>query len=122
MRSGKLGGATRPGSRWLADNRHESLALSVFVRAELLVGAQVPAEPDRERRRVLQVCAHLPVVAPDPGFAETFAPVAAGLRRQGTPIATMDLLIACMALGARAALLTANRDHFDRIAGLRVLG
>lgn len=71
---------------------------------------------------MLQVCAHLPVVAPDPGFAETFAPVAAGLRRQGTPIATMDLLIACMALGARAALLTANRDHFDRIAGLRVLG
>lgn len=115
-------GQEGPARRWLADNRHETLALSVFVRAELVVGAELHAEPDRERRRVLDVCADLPIVTPETGFAETFATVAAGLSRQGTPIATMDLLIACTALDARAGLLTANRSHFDRIAGLRVLG
>lgn len=110
-----------PARRWLADNTGEDLAISVFVRAELLVGALLHAEPDRERRRVLQVCGDLPVVAPGPQLAETYASVSAGLLRQGTPLATMDLLIGCTALDANAALLTANRAHFDRLVGLRVL-
>lgn len=111
-----------PALRWLADNGGEALAISVFVRSELLVGAAMHAEPERERFRVLQVCAELPVVAPGPELAETYASVAAGLLRQGTPIATVDLLIGCTALAANAALLTANRKHFERIVGLRVLG
>lgn len=111
-----------PARQWLADNGREELAVSVFVRAELLVGAAMHAEPERERLRVLQVCRDLPVVAPGPELAETYASVTAGLLRQGTPIATMDLLIGCTALDANAALLTANRKHFERIVGLRVVG
>ncbi|MFN8098569.1 MAG: type II toxin-antitoxin system VapC family toxin [Dermatophilaceae bacterium] len=111
-----------PARQWLADNGGEELAISVFVRAELLVGAALHAEPERERLRVLQVCRDLPVVAPGPRLAETYASVAAGLQRQGTPIATMDLLIGCTALDANAALLTGNRKHFERIVGLRLLG
>ena len=49
------------------------------------------------------------------------AGVHASLRRQGTPLATMDLLIACLALNEGAPLLTANQSHFSRIHGLRVL-
>jgi len=111
-----------PARRWLADNKHEALAMSVFVRAELLVGAELHAEPDQERRRVLQACGDLPVITPGPDLADTYAAVAAGLLRQGTPITTMDLLIGCTALSANAAILTANRSHFERIIGLRVLG
>lgn len=111
-----------PARSWLAENRREKLALSVFVLAELLVGAELHAESDRERRRVFQICGPLPVVAPDRRLADTYASVHAGLLRQGTPLATMDLLIGCTALNEGAALLTANRDHFNRIVGLRVLG
>jgi tRNA(fMet)-specific endonuclease VapC len=111
-----------PARRWLAENRTADLAVSLFVRAELLVGAALHAEPDRERRRVLQVCGNLPVIVPSTEMAETYAGVAAALVRQGTPIATMDLLIGCTALAANAPLLTANRTHFERIVGLRVIG
>lgn len=111
-----------PALRWLAENPREELGLSVFVRAELLLGVELHAEPDRERGRVAQVCRDLPVVAPGSRLPDLYAAVAAALIRQGTPLATMDLLIGCTALDANAALLTANRKHFERIVGLRVIG
>ncbi len=110
-----------PARRWLAENSREQLAVSVFVRAELLVGAGLHADPEGERRRVIQVCGDLPVVSPGPELAETYGAVASRLLRDGTPIATMDLLIGCTALDDRAALLTANGKHFERIVGLRVI-
>lgn len=110
-----------PARRWLADNDTEELALSVFVLAELLLGAELHAEPVEERRRVLRACGDLPVVEPDARLARTYAMVCAGLMQQGTPIATMDLLIGCTALNHEAAVLTANPAHFTRIPGLRVL-
>jgi tRNA(fMet)-specific endonuclease VapC len=110
-----------PARRWLAAHRGEALAMSVFVRAEVLVGAELHADPLTERRRVMAVCGNLPVVLPDERLADTYAGVHASLLRQGTPLATMDLLIACVALNEGAPLLTANQGHFARIHGLRVL-
>ncbi len=95
--------------------------MSIFVRAEVLVGAELHAEPLQERRRVLALCGNLPVVLPDERLADTYAGVHASLRRQETPLATMDLLIACLALNEGAPLLTANQSHFSHIHGLRVL-
>lgn len=114
-------GLDGPARAWLAEHRTEPLAMSVFVRAEILVGAELHADSLLERRRVLAVCGDLPVILPDARLAETYAAVHAGLRRQGTPLATMDLLIACVALNEGAPLLTANHAHFARIPGLRVL-
>lgn len=110
-----------PARLWLAGHRGEALGISVFVRAEILVGAELHADPVGERRRVMAVCGKLPVVLPDQRLAETYAGVHASLRRQGTPLATMDLLIACVALNEGAPLLTANQSHFSPIPGLRVL-
>lgn len=121
IREGRRGeeGSAR---RWLAENAREELELSVFVLAELLVGAELHADPMQERRRALQACGGLSVVAPDKRLAPTYARVHAGLVQQGNPIATMDLLIGCTALNADAAVLTANRSHFSRIVGLHVIG
>lgn len=110
-----------PARRWLSDHRGEALGLSVFVLSELLVGAELHGDPLAERQRVLRVCGDLPVALPDAGLARTYASVHAALLRQGSPLATMDLLIACVALGAGAPLLTANHRTFSRIHGLRVL-
>ena len=114
-------GQDGPARRWLTRHRGEALAVSVFVRAEVLVGAELHAEPLEERRRLMAVIGKLPVVVPDERLADTYAGVHASLRRQGTPLATMDLLIACVALNEGAPLLTANLSHFSRVHGLRVL-
>lgn len=115
-------GADGPARRWLADHPREPLAVSVFVMCELLVGAELHAEAERERRRVLETCGNLPVVPPEARLADAFARVHAGLARRGEMLATMDLLIAATALTHDAALLTANEAHFARLPGLRVLG
>ncbi len=110
-----------PARQWLASHRGEPLAMSVFVRAEILVGAELHADPLEERRRVMAVCGDLPVILPDDRLADSYAGAHASLRREGTPLASMDLLIACVALNEGAPLLTANHSHFSRIPGLRVL-
>ena len=121
IREGRRG-EDGPARGWLVENRREDLALSVFVLAELLVGAELHAEPDGERRRVLRALGDLPVIEPDRRIAATYARVHSRLTEQGTPLATMDLLIGCTALNDDAALLTNNRSHFSRIVGLRVMG
>lgn len=110
-----------PARRWLSEHRSEALGMSVFVLSELLLGAHLHAEPLEERRRVLAVVGDLPIALPDSRLADTYAGVHAGLLQAGTPLATMDLLIACVALAQGASLLTANARHFARVPGLRVL-
>ncbi|ANS77952.1 hypothetical protein SGUI_0556 [Serinicoccus hydrothermalis] len=110
-----------PARAWLADHDDEALALSVFVMAEMLVGAERHADPARERARVERACGDLPMVLPDARLAGTYATVHAGLASLGTPVAVMDLLIGCTALNAQAPLLTANPSHFAKIPALRVL-
>lgn len=86
--------------------------MSDFVRAELLVGAELNPDPLQERRRLIAVVGQLPVVLPDGRLADTYAGVHASLRRQGTPLATMDVLIACVALNEGAP------DRVPRSGGL----
>lgn len=50
-----------------------------------------------------------------------YARTAAPLISSGERLATMDLLIASVALSVDAALLTRNADHFERIPGLKVI-
>ncbi|PRY57076.1 hypothetical protein BCF74_11781 [Knoellia remsis] len=69
----------------------------------------------------MQVLGDLPVIEPGTRVADAYARVHASLTQHSTPIATMDLLIGCTALNGDAALLTANRAHFSRIVGMRVL-
>jgi predicted nucleic acid-binding protein len=47
--------------------------------------------------------------------------VLAALRRAGSTVAAMDLLIAAVAIVEGAGLVTANRRHFLEIPGLVVL-
>ena len=115
-------GMDGPARRWLAGHAGEPLAMSVFVLCELLVGAELHAEAEAERRRIRDTCADLPVVVPDERLADTYARIHGGLARSGDALATMDLLIAATALTREASLLTANEAHFARVPGLRVLG
>ena len=50
-----------------------------------------------------------------------YARTAATLIGNGDRLATMDLLIASVALSVGAAVLTRNVDHFERVPGLKVI-
>jgi tRNA(fMet)-specific endonuclease VapC len=49
-----------------------------------------------------------------------FARTRADLRGRGMRIPDLDLLIAATAIEHDLTLLTGNRRHFDRVAGLRI--
>lgn len=85
------------------------LGVSVVTRCELFAGRD---EPQR-LRRFLSPMATLPI---DAAIGEL-----AGITRRQTAIATPDALIAATALVHRIPLMTRNRRHFDRVAGLRLL-
>jgi len=114
-------GLDGPARTWLAEHAETSVAISVFVLSEMLLGAELHAEPAKERQRIREALGDMPVAIPDLRLATTYARVCADLQRRGVPTGTMDLLIACLALNEEAALLTANAKHFSDIHGLEVL-
>ena len=110
-----------PAREWLAANPSEVIAISVPVLCELMVGAALHAKPGEELRRVERICAGLPVAQLDERVPAVFASAGADLIRKGAQVATMDLLIASIALADGAALLTRNERDFERIQGLKVI-
>jgi predicted nucleic acid-binding protein len=99
----------------------EELAISVYVACELHAGAELAREPRRERKAVEKLCSGLRLVTPGDRFAPTYGKLLAQLRRTGTSVSQMDLLIATAALLDEAALVTRNRRHFEVVPGLDLI-
>ena len=85
----------------------------------------------RERIRLTEQAAHLsrvldqfltrvPCLPWDAEAATHFAGIAVDLHRTGSPIGSMDTMIAGHALAVGAVLVTGNERHFARVTGLKV--
>jgi predicted nucleic acid-binding protein len=86
-------------------------SVSVF---ELLSGAKTAAAK-KNVRRLLDAVLILPL---DERASETAAEVRKNLEAKGSTIGMADYLIAGICLSRTAILLTRNKGHFERIAGL----
>jgi predicted nucleic acid-binding protein len=62
----------------------------------------------------------LTIIYPDGAFPVAYAELDVALRREGTPIPTMDLLIGTTAKMLGVPILTRDNAHFKRIPGLVV--
>ena len=81
--------------------------------------------PRSKRRTALQsrfdlVCAEVPRAQWTDEVSQMFGRIKAMLERRGTRIEDFDAAIAAHALAFDATLVTANRDHMERIPDLRV--
>jgi predicted nucleic acid-binding protein len=110
-----------PASRFLETIREEEIWLSVHVAAELYAGAELSANPGRERQRVERLCQGAEIAIPNEGFPRAYGKLVASQQRIGQRISTMDLLIATAAVVAGAPLVTRNVKDFSRVPGLEVL-
>jgi tRNA(fMet)-specific endonuclease VapC len=92
------------------------LATTAVTRFELLAGART----ERQRRAVGDLLDALRTLPLDVAAADRAAEVRRDLEAQGVPIGMGDSLIAGIVLAAQGVLLTRNRRHFERVAGLKL--
>jgi tRNA(fMet)-specific endonuclease VapC len=96
------------------------LAISSLVAAELAYGVEHSARVDTNRQ-ALTGFLHLVTVLPwDESAMWHFAKNKSRLKKSGTPIGELDLLIGCQALALDAVMVTNNTREFERIDGLKL--
>lgn len=96
------------------------LCISAVTRGELLYGLKLKDGAHRLSQLVDQLLLRVQCLPWDEAAATHFASIAADLHRAGTPIGSMDAMIAGHAMATGAVLVTNNARHFSRVAGLVV--
>jgi len=99
------------------EHRPSQLCISSITVAELRFGADAKGSP-RLHGLIDTFVLSVAVLPFDQAAADRFGPVASALARRGELIGTFDTLIAAHALSCGLTLVTNNRKHFQRVAGL----
>lgn len=96
------------------------VGVSAITVAELHHGVSKSQSPEQNLAALEQFL--LPLAIADFGFdaATAYGPICAWLERKGTPIVSMDLLIAAQAVSLDVTLVTNNVKEFTRIPQLDV--
>lgn len=104
----------------LAALGNSNLLISLFTLCELRAGAELSSNPKEELRKIELILDYIITVFPDASFPIVYGEAEAFLRKRGTPIPVMDLLIGCAAKISGMPILTKDIEHFDKIPGLVV--
>jgi predicted nucleic acid-binding protein len=86
--------------------------------AELRYGVNCFAKPESNHIAIDNFTSSIPVVGIDQNVARIFADIKAQLRKEGTLIEDLDLMIAATARAHNLLLVTNNTEHFQRVPGL----
>jgi len=98
----------------------EQLCISAVTRGELLYGIKLKEGAHRLAQVVDQFLHRMQCLAWNEAAATHFAQIAAELHKAGTPIGSMDAMIAGHAMAVGAVLVTNNARHFSRVTGLSI--
>ena len=109
-----------PATRKLADLGPTPMYASLFVACELHAGARLAENPSRELRKVQWLVDQVTLVTPDATFAVAYGEAETHIRKNGTPIPLMDLLIGVTAKMHGLPILTRDPEHYRLIPGLVV--
>ncbi len=104
----------------LKNNFHKGLAISSLTLAELEHGVAKSMYPEKNSAALIQFLSLLPVLPFDDMAASEYGAICAKLQKKGTPISTMDTLIAAHAISEQLILVTNNVREFARVPGLEI--
>lgn len=96
------------------------VGVSSITVSELSYGAARSARPAQNQGALQEFLLALEVASYDYAAALTYGGVRRALERSGTPIGSMDVLIAAHALATDTILVTHNVREFARVEGLRL--
>ena len=100
--------------------QQEGLGLSIVSLAELYEGVFYSRDPDGDERDLQDFLRGVTILGIDEEVCKIFGRERGRLRAAGMLVGDFDLLIGATALRHNLTLLTNNRRHFERIAGLRI--
>jgi tRNA(fMet)-specific endonuclease VapC len=106
--------------RHFSDRASVPKAISVITYGELLYGAKVSKQVERNLAIIRGLPDIFPIIGLGRSIIETFVEVKRSIEVGGQRIDDMDLLIAATALTMNYRLVTNNTKHFSRIKGLEM--
>ncbi|MCM1327915.1 MAG: type II toxin-antitoxin system VapC family toxin [Ruminococcus sp.] len=102
----------------IRENYRDGIAVSSVTLAELEYGVQASANPERNTVALLKFLAVAEVLPFDGKAAAEYGKIRADLRKKGTPIGELDMLIAAHARAEKLIIVTHNTREFKRVEGL----
>jgi len=104
----------------LKNTRISDIGISSITLSELAYGAEKSSRPDQNKIALAAFLAPLEILSYDDMAAQEYGKIRAYLDRCGTPIGTMDMLIAAHALSLNCTLVTNNEGEFNRVVSLKM--
>ncbi len=96
------------------------IGISSITLSELEYGIRKSAKPEQNQFALSQFSAPLEILPYDDLAAHYYGNIRAYLEKQGTPIGSLDMLIAAHALSLDCTLITNNEKEFTRVPNLEV--
>lgn len=97
----------------------DNCCISEMTIAELLYGAECSNEVEETKKEVISFCADIEVIPVGLALSE-YAYQKAKLRKKGTLIDDLDLLIGSTAVATDCVLVTENVKHLNRIENIQI--
>jgi tRNA(fMet)-specific endonuclease VapC len=98
---------------------HKKLSFSLITYYEILSGLK-HRDADRQIERFLAFSQINRIISLTEESVEKSAEIYANLRKKGTPVDDIDLLIAGVAMANNLVLTTHNQRHFGKVEGLEL--
>jgi len=95
------------------------VGISSITLSELLYGAAKSSKPAQNQLALTQFLAPLEILPYGDEAAQEYGRLRALLEHQGTPIGSLDMLIAAHALSIGCILVTNNEREFNRVPNLK---
>lgn len=96
------------------------IGISSITLSELLYGVSKSSRPEQNQFALTQFIAPLEILPYDDQAAQFYGDLRAHLEKKGTPIGSLDMLIAAHALAVPCTLATNNEKEFNRVPNLKV--
>ena len=100
--------------------RITDVGISSITLSELEYGVAKSQKPQQNKLALVEFLAPIEILPYNDMAAEQYGEIRALLERQGTPIGSLDMLIAAHALSLNSILVTNNESEFRRVPGLIV--
>ena len=98
----------------------DGICISSITLAELAHGVRKSLYPEKNEEALLQFLSILDILEFNDLAAMEYGGICAYLQRQGTPIGTMDMLIAAHAKSEDLILVTNNLREFERVPQIKL--